>query len=133
MQKNYNKTLYACCFGYVVQATVNNFLPLLFVTFNTSYGITYDKIGALIVINFCVQIAVDICSIKLIDILTYKGAVLTAHICAAIGLFLLGFLPQIMDNTYLAIILSIITYAIGSGLIEVIISPLIAIVHVSVD
>lgn len=121
----YFKTRIACYIGYFIQAIINNFLPLLFVTFNTRYNISYDKIGTLIVINFCVQIAVDICSIKLIDLLTYKGAVLTAHICAAVGLIMLGILPQIMGNTYLAIILSIITYAVGSGLIEVIISPLI--------
>ena len=106
----YFRTRIACYIGYFVQAIINNFLPLLFVTFNTKYSLTYDKIGTLIVINFCVQIAVDICSIKLIDRLTYRGAVLLAHILASVGLIALSILPQIMQNTYLGIIISIIIY-----------------------
>ncbi len=121
----YFRTRVACYIGYFVQAIINNFLPLLFVTFNTDYNLSYDKIGTLIVINFCVQIAVDLCSIKIIPWLTYRGATLAAHILAAVGLIALSVLPKIMANTYLAIIISIILYATGSGLIEVIISPLI--------
>lgn len=121
----YFRTRIACYIGYFVQAIINNFLPLLFVTFNTKYSLTYDKIGTLIVINFCVQIAVDVCSIKLIDRLTYRGAALLAHILASVGLISLSILPQIMENTFLSIVISIIIYATGSGLIEVIISPLI--------
>ncbi|MBQ2746416.1 MAG: MFS transporter [Clostridia bacterium] len=121
----YLRTRIACYIGYCVQAIINNFLPLLFVTFNTDYNLSYDKIGTLIVINFCVQIAVDLCSIKIIPWLTYRGATLAAHVLAAVGLIALSVLPKIMANTYLAIIISIILYATGSGLIEVIISPLI--------
>ena len=121
----YLRTRIACYIGYFVQAIINNFLPLLFVTFNTDYNLSYDKIGTLIVINFCVQIAVDLCSIKIIPWLTYRGATLAAHVLAAVGLIALSVLPKIMANTYLAIIISIILYATGSGLIEVIISPLI--------
>lgn len=121
----YSRTRIACYIGYFVQAIINNFLPLLFVTFNTDYNLSYDKIGTLIVINFCVQIAVDLCSIKIIPWLTYRGATLAAHVLAAVGLIALSVLPKIMANTYLAIIISIILYATGSGLIEVIISPLI--------
>ena len=121
----YLRTRIACYIGYFVQAIINNFLPLLFVTFNTDYNLSYDKIGTLIVINFCVQIAVDLCSIKIIPWLTYRGATLAAHVLAAVGLIALSVLPKIMANTYLAIVISIILYATGSGLIEVIISPLI--------
>ncbi len=125
MTKNYNYTRVCCYIGYFVQAIINNFLPLLFVTFNTDYGISYERLGTLIVINFCTQIAVDIVSVKIIDKIGYKNTVLLAHILAAAGLTLLAILPRAMDNTFLAIIISILCYAFGSGLIEVIISPII--------
>lgn len=125
MTKNYNYTRVCCYIGYFVQAIINNFLPLLFVTFNTGYGISLERLGTLIVINFCTQIAVDIISVKIIDSIGYKNAVLLAHILAATGLILLAILPRVMANTYLAIIISVLFYAFGSGLIEVIISPII--------
>lgn len=125
MTKNYNYTRVCCYIGYFVQAIINNFLPLLFVTFNTGYGISLERLGTLIVINFCTQIAVDIISVKIIDAVGYKNTALLAHVLSTLGLTLLAILPRVMDNTYLAIILSILCYAFGSGLIEVIISPII--------
>lgn len=125
MTKNYNYTRVCCYIGYFVQAIINNFLPLLFVTFNTGYGISLERLGTLIVINFCTQIAVDIISVKIIDTVGYKNTALLAHVLAATGLMLLAILPRVMDNTYLAIIISVLFYAFGSGLIEVIISPII--------
>ncbi|MBE6796783.1 MAG: MFS transporter [Ruminococcaceae bacterium] len=125
MTKNYNYTRVCCYIGYFVQAIINNFLPLLFVTFNTGYGISLERLGTLIVINFCTQIAVDIISVKIIDTVGYKNTALLAHVLAATGLTLLAILPRVMDNTYLAIIISVLFYAFGSGLIEVIISPII--------
>lgn len=125
MTKNYNYTRVCCYIGYFVQAIINNFLPLLFVTFNTGYGISLERLGTLFVINFCTQIAVDIISVKIIDTVGYKNTALLAHVLAATGLTLLAILPRVMDNTYLAIIISVLFYAFGSGLIEVIISPII--------
>ncbi len=123
--QNYSYTKVCCYIGYLVQAIINNFLPLLFVIFNESYGITYDKIGVLILINFMTQIGVDLCSVKFVKRLGYKGSAVLANALAGIGLILLGVLPKLMSNTYLAVILSILCYAFGSGLIEVVISPII--------
>lgn len=122
---NYSYTKVCCYIGYLVQAIINNFLPLLFVIFNESYGITYDKIGTLILINFMIQIGVDLCSIKFVKWLGYKRTVILANGLAGIGLILLSVLPKIIPNTYLAVVLSVLCYAFGSGLIEVVISPII--------
>lgn len=125
MKLTYNHTKLSCYVGYFVQAIINNFLPLLFVLLNTSYGITYEQLGRLILLNFCTQIVVDLLSIKIIKAISYRGAALFAHATAAAGLLMLAFLPKLLSNTYLAICISIIVYAFGSGLIEVIISPIV--------
>ena len=124
IKNNYKHTFYASYAGYFVQAIINNFIPLLFLTFQNSFSLSYDKISLLIVINFGVQLCVDFISAYFIDKIGYRISVITAHIFACIGLAGLSIFPFIM-SPYAGIILSIIIYAIGSGLIEVIISPLV--------
>lgn len=125
MNKGYKATKICCYTGYFVQAVINNFLPLLFVIFNERYGLSYEKIGTLIVINFIVQICVDICSIKIIKLLGYHKCAVAANFLAAAGLVMLAVLPSVMKSVFAAIVISILFYAFGSGLIEVIISPII--------
>ena len=122
--KNYRFTFYACYAGYFVQAIINNFLPLLFITFQKSFGLSYDKISLLIVINFGVQLFIDLASTAFVDKLGYRKCALLAHIFAFLGLSGLSFLPFILEH-YTGIIISVVIYAIGSGLIEVIISPIV--------
>ncbi len=122
---NYTRTKISCYLGYFVQAIIVSFLPLLFVTFNRDYGISYEKLGTLAIITFAVQLAVDILSVKLLKYIGYRGGAVLAHLTAALGFIMLALLPQIMDNKYLAIALSCVIYSIGGGLIEVIISPII--------
>lgn len=124
VRNNYKHTFYASYAGYFVQAIINNFIPLLFLTFQNSFNLSYDKISLLIVINFGVQLCVDFLSAYFIDKIGYRTSVIAAHIFACIGLAGLSVFPFIM-NHYSGIILSIVIYAIGSGLIEVIISPLV--------
>lgn len=125
MKQNYQKTIIACFIGYIVQAIVNNFVPLLFVTFQNSYQISLSRITALISINFAVQLIVDMLSAGFIRKVGYRAAVIFAHICSALGLILLTILPEVMPNAFIGIIISVIAYAIGGGLIEVIISPIV--------
>ncbi|MBQ0083800.1 MAG: MFS transporter [Clostridiales bacterium] len=125
MKTNYTYTKICCYIGYFVQAIINNFLPLLFVTFNIEYSLSYEKIGSLIVINFVAQIFVDIASVRLVNKFGYHKCTVIANLLAGVGLLMLSFLPRIMESTYIAIIISICFYAVGSGLIEVIISPII--------
>ena len=124
IRNNYKHTFFASYAGYFVQAIINNFIPLLFLTFQSSFSLSYDKISLLIVINFGVQLCVDFLSAYFIDKIGYRVSVIAAHIFACIGLAGLSIFPFIM-NPYAGIILSIIIYATGSGLIEVIISPLV--------
>ncbi len=125
MTSKYTATKIACYVGYVVQAVVNNFLPILFIALQDVYGLGYEKLARLIVFNFVTQMITDIITPKIVLFLGYKKLAVICQFSAALGLFMLGVLPQIMDNTYLAIIISIIVYAFGSGLMEVIMSPII--------
>jgi fucose permease len=122
--KKYTHTLNACSIGYIVQAIINNFAPLLFLTFNSSYGIRLDKIALLVSINFMVQITVDLIGAKFIDKIGYRVSAVIAHLFSGAGLILLAFLPDTMKDPYIGILISIFFYAIGGGIIEVIISPI---------
>ena len=83
---SYDYTIKACFVAYVVQAVVNNFAPLLFLTFQSAYGIPLSQITLLITFNFCIQLLIDALSAKFIDKIGYRAAVVTAHVCAAAGL-----------------------------------------------
>ena len=124
IRSNYKHTFYASYAGYFVQAIINNFIPLLFLTFQSDFNLSYDKISLLIVINFGVQLCVDFLSAYFIDKIGYRVSVIAAHVFAFVGLAGLSVFPFIM-SPYAGIILSIVIYATGSGLIEVIISPLV--------
>ena len=125
MKQNYQKTMYACFIGYIVQAVVNNFVPLLFVTFQKTYGIPLDKITMLITFNFAIQLLIDLLSAGFIDRIGYRASVVLAHICAASGLILLAVLPQLLSDPFVGILIAVVIYAVGGGLIEVLISPII--------
>ena len=124
MKSNYKKTMYACFIGYIVQAIVNNFVPLLFVTFQNSYQIPLSEITMLITVNFIVQLLIDMLSAGFIDKIGYRACVITAHIFSAAGLILLTVLPEWLPNAFIGIMISVIVYAVGGGLIEVLISPI---------
>ncbi len=125
MKSKYITTKLACYVGYIVQAVINNFLPILFIALQDVYGIGYEKLARLIFLNFVAQMAVDLISPKIIERIGYRASAFMSQATAALGLLVLGFLPRMMGNTYLAISLSVVIYAIGSGLMEVIISPIV--------
>lgn len=122
--RNYKSTVLACFIGYIVQAIVNNFIPLLFITLQAQYGISLGKITMLVTINFAVQLAVDFSATYFVDKLGYKASIVSAHIFSAAGLVLLPLFPEIMPDPFVGILISVVTYAIGGGLIEVLISPI---------
>ena len=125
MQLTYRHTKYAAYLGYVTQAIVNNLSPLLFVTFKTSFGIPLEKLGILASVNFGVQIIVDFLSVKYIDRIGYRTGAVLAHGFAVIGLVCLGVLPGVMTDIYAALLIATVLSAIGGGLTEVLISPII--------
>lgn len=122
---NYRLTKISCYIGYFVQAIIINFLPLLFVSLNTDYGVSLSLLGALSVITFAVQLCVDLLSVKFLKYIGFRGGAVLSHFMSALGLVLLGILPNVINNTFLAVAISVTIYSIGGGLIEVIISPII--------
>lgn len=125
MNKQYNKTITACFVGYIVQAIINNFVPLLFVTFERTYQIPLSQITLLVTINFGVQLFVDLLSVKFVDKIGYRASMVIAHLCSAAGLVLLTILPEVMDPAFLGILTAVVVYAIGGGLLEVLVSPIV--------
>lgn len=115
----------ACFVGYIVQAIVNNFVPLLFVTFQTEYSIPLSQITLLITMNFVIQLCIDLLSAKFVDKIGYRKAVVIAHGFSATGLILLTVLPEVFPNAFVGIAVAVAVYAVGGGLIEVLISPII--------
>lgn len=123
--KPYRKTLTACFIGYIVQAIVNNFVPLLFVTFQTSFHIPLSRITMLITVNFLVQLTVDMLSAGFVDRLGYRASAVLAHLCAATGLVLLTVLPDVFSDPFVGILIAVVIYAVGGGLLEVLVSPIV--------
>lgn len=121
----YKHTIYACFTGYIVQAIVNNFVPLLFLTFHTTYGIPLSKITFLVTFNFALQMAIDAVSAGFIDKIGYRAAAVLAHIFAAAGFILLTILPNVMSDPFVGIMIAVLIYAVGGGLLEVLISPIV--------
>lgn len=125
IRQNYNHTLYASYLGYMTQAIVNTFVPLLFLTFQSTYQIPLDQITSLVTVNFGIQLIVDLLSAKWIDKIGYRISIVAAHICAAAGLAGLGLLPDVFPDPYGGILLAVALYAVGGGLIEVLVSPIV--------
>lgn len=125
IRTNFRHTIAACYIGYITQAIINNFLPLLFITFNTTYNISLEKIGLLVSVNFFTQLLVDMIAAKAADKIGYRVLVVAAHVFAVIGLVSLSFLPDLLPDPYIGICFSVILYAIGGGLTEVLISPIV--------
>lgn len=120
----YRTTLVSCFVAYIVQAVVNNFVPLLFVTFQSEFGIPLSQITLLITVNFAVQLTVDLLSARFVDVIGYRASIVAAHILTAVGLVLLTVLPQSVDP-FAGILAAVVVYAIGGGIIEVLVSPIV--------
>ena len=125
IKNNYNHTIYASYIGYITQAIVVNFAPLLFLTFHHTYHIPMERITLLISINFAIQLVVDLAAAKFADKIGYKPLAVIAHVFIALGLAGLGVFPRIFPDPYSGIFTATAVYAIGGGLIEVLISPIV--------
>ena len=125
MKNQYNKTMIACFVGYIVQAIVNNFTPLLFLFFQKSYHIPISQITLLVTFNFGVQLLVDLLSVRFVDKIGYRISMIMAHVLAAAGLLLLTILPEILPVPFIGILIAVMIYAIGGGLLEVLVSPVV--------
>lgn len=125
MKQDYRKTIYACFIGYIVQAIVNNFVPLLFLTFQGSYGIPLSKITMLVTFNFGLQLVIDLASVTFVDRIGYRVSMVIAHIFAATGILLLTVLPELPADPFTGLLIAVTVYAVGGGLLEVLVSPVV--------
>ena len=116
--------MHACFIGYIVQAIVNNFVPLLFLTFEKTYRIPLSQITMLITFNFGIQLLVDLLSAGFVDRIGYRTAIFLAHLFSAAGLFGLVILPELLPDAFAGLLAAVVIYALGGGLIEVLISPI---------
>lgn len=123
--KNYKKTLIACYLGFITQAIVANFTPLLFLKFHTDFKISLGNIALISTVFFFTQLVVDLFCAKFVDKIGYRKSVVASEVFAALGLIGLATLPSLFSNPYVGIIISVIVYACGSGLIEVLVSPIV--------
>ena len=125
MQKNYKKTLTACYLGFVTQAISANYTPLLFLTFKATYGISLENIALIPFIFYFTQLLVDFAATKFADKIGYRTCVVASQLLSSIGLILMAILPEIVPVPFIGILISVVLYAIGSGLIEVLVSPIV--------
>ena len=123
--RKYQKTLAACYLGFVTQAIAANFAPLLFLTFQNTYGISLEKIALIPVVFYLTQLLIDLGATKFADKIGYRICVVTSQVVSAAGLVLLAILPEILPLPFLGILIAVIFYAVGSGLVEVLVSPIV--------
>ncbi len=123
--KSFQTTMYACFVGYIVQAIVNNFAPLLFLTFESEFGIPLSSITLLITFNFLLQLVIDLASVYFVDRIGYRVSAVLSNAFSATGLILLTVLPGITPDPFVGLFVAVAIYAIGGGLLEVIISPIV--------
>ncbi|MCL2100011.1 MAG: MFS transporter [Oscillospiraceae bacterium] len=125
MFNNYSHTIRASYIAYMTHAAINNFAPLLFLTFQNSYSINIERIAMLVGINFGVQLTVDLLAAKYADMIGYKPLIVASQIFAALGLVGLGTLPELLPDAYLGLLVSVVLYGMGGGIMEVLISPIV--------
>ena len=125
MRKNYRKTLTACYLGFITQAITANFAPLLFLKFHTGYGVPMGKIALIPTAFFLTQLMIDLFCARFVDKIGYRRSIVTSEIASALGLIGLAILPDLFDDPFIGIMISVIIYAVGSGLIEVLCSPIV--------
>lgn len=125
MQKNYRKTLRACYLGFVTQAIAANFTPLLFLTFKNTYRIGLEKIALIPFVFYFTQLLIDFAATRFVDRIGYRICVVASQVLSAAGLVLMAVLPELLPVPFAGILIAVVLYAVGSGLVEVLVSPIV--------
>ena len=123
--RKYRRTLATCYLGFVTQAIAANFAPLLFLTFQNTYKISLEKISLIPVVFYLTQLLIDLGATRFADKIGYRICVVTSQAVSAVGLVMLAILPEIIPVPFLGILIAVVFYAIGSGLVEVLVSPIV--------
>ena len=124
-QPNYRTTLFACYLGFITQAISANFAPLLFLTFKSTYGIPLEKIALIPAVFYLTQLLIDFAATKFVDRIGYRICVVVSQVVSAAGLALMTILPELLPVPLTGILIAVVLYALGSGLIEVLVSPIV--------
>lgn len=124
-QRNYKKTLIACYLGFVTQAISANFTPLLFLTFKSTYGIGLETVALIPLVFYFTQLLIDLAATKFVDKIGYRTCVVFSQVLSAAGLASMAFLPELLPVPFMGILFAVVLYATGSGLIEVLVSPIV--------
>jgi len=115
-----------CChLGMFIQALVINITPMLFIPLKDQFGLTFEQIGRLILVNFLTQMAVDLVCTALADRVHPRPLIIAANALSAIGLWVFAFSPFHLANPYNGLMTGTVIFSIGCGLLEVLLSPLI--------
>ena len=125
MKKNYRRTLLACYLGFITQAITANFAPLLFLKFHTDYAISLGRIALIPTAFFLTQLVVDILCARFVDSIGYRRFIVISEIASALGLAGLAIVPDLCSDPFAGILACVVVYAVGSGLIEVLVSPIV--------
>ena len=125
MDKNYSKTLTACYLGIITQAISANYVPLLFLTFRAEFGLSLEQVALIPTLFFLTQLLVDLASAKFVDKIGYRPCILASEVFSIIGIAGLAFIPGLLSNPFAGILICVVLYAVGSGLIEVLVSPIV--------
>ncbi len=125
LRAGYKKTILCSYVGYITQAIVNIFVPLLFVTFTDEFGVSLSEITLLTTLNFLTQLIVDLAGAAFVDKIGYRKCIVMAHLFSAAGLLGLSFIPSLLGSPYIGLLICVVLYAVGGGLIEVLISPIV--------
>ena len=124
-QPDYRKTLRACYLGFITQAITANFAPLLFLTFRDSFGVSLEKIAFIPMTFFLTQLVIDFAATRFADRIGYRTCVVFSQVLSAAGLALLAVLPDVLPDPFIGILIAVVLYAVGAGLIEVLVSPIV--------
>lgn len=125
MKPNYQKALRACYLGFITQAIAANFAPLLFLKFHEDFGISLGRIALISTVFYLTQLIVDVVCAVFVDRIGYRKSVVASEVLSVLGLVGLSFLPDLCSSPFAGILVCVTIYAIGSGLIEVLVSPIV--------
>lgn len=120
----YKHTIVACLLGGISQAVIVNLAPLLFLTFAKEFSLEFSEITLLTTVNFAVQLLTDLLASKYAGKIGYRKCMIAAHLFCVIGLVGMAFLPSVLP-ALAGLLVSVCLYAIGGGLLEVLVSPII--------
>lgn len=124
LKLNANHTKLAGFIGYLTQSLIVNFPPLLFLTFIETYNISFASVTSLIAISFTAQLLTDAFAAKFAHKFNVRATVVLAHILAIVGITGYAYMPRLFPS-FVGLTVCTILSAIGAGLVEVMISPIV--------